>query len=180
MIKQKLPICQPSHIRRIKYLSRYKWLRCLTAHRNRRGPPWSWTLDITRSGTAKHRRHARRDRHPDRHRAHRMHHHSGIRKRWHRTSRVNRRGRPARDPSLRMRRRRGCIWWGRPEGTRHARCTSSSWPATWRHVASRCPRWMLLRHFELLRITFCFTSLTDQHCCTRIRFNWIRRILIIY
>lgn len=151
-------------IHRIKYLHRYKRLRCLTAW-DRRRPPWSWTLDVTRSRAAKDRWHTGRDRHPDRHRAHRMYHHSRIRKRWHRTSRVNWRGRPTGDPSLQMGRRRGCIRRGRPEGARHAWCISSSWPATSRrHVASRCPRRMLLRHFGLLRITFRFTSLTDQHC----------------
>lgn len=145
-----LSICRLSHAYiRNKYLRRYKRLWCLTARRDRRRPSWSWTLDVTRSGTAKDGRHAGRDRHPNRHRAHRMHHHSGVRERWHRTSRMKNRCRgPTGDPSLRMRRWRGRKRGGGPEGARHIRCISSSWPAIRRHVASGCPRRMLLRHIS--------------------------------
>lgn len=56
------------------------------------------------------------------------------------------RGTPARGPSLRMRRRRGCVRRSRPEGARRARRVHSSRPAR-RSVTPGWPRWMLLRHF---------------------------------
>lgn len=155
------------------YLRRYIRPWCLSAHRNRRGPPWPWTLDVTGSGAAEDGRHPGRDRHADRHRAHRVHHHSGVRERRHRMScGVNRcRGSAMRSPSLRMRRRRGRVRRSGSKGTRRARCVDSSWPPARRHVAPGWPRRVLLRHFELLCADFHFVPLTGSHCCKKERLS---------
>lgn len=158
-----------AHAEKRIYLRRYERPWCLTGCGGRRGPSRPRALNVTRSGTPEDGRHAGRDRHPDRHRAHRVHHHAGVRERWHGMGR-SRRSR-ARTPCLRMRRRRGRVRGRGPERTRRARrCINSSRPiARRRRGASRRPRRMLLRHFELLPTAFHFASRlgTAQHRCKK-------------
>lgn len=135
------------------YLRWYEWPWHLTTRRDRRRPSWPWTLDVTGSRAAKDRRHPGWNWHSDRYGAHRMHYYSRIDERWHRVSWMDRSRRPAVNPSLRMRRRRWCIWRSGSEGTRRTWCISSSWPITRRYMASSgWPRRMLLWHFGLFQL----------------------------
>jgi len=116
------------------YLRRYEWPWRLTTRRNRRRPSWPWTLDITGSRAAEDGRHPGWDWHSDRHRAHRMHHYSGIDEWWHRMNWMDRSRRPAVNSSLWMRRWRRRVWRSGPERTWRPWCIRSSWPTTWRHM----------------------------------------------
>lgn len=139
-------------LRKTTYLHRYKRPRRLTSYWNRRRPPGSRALYVS-CGRSKNRRHSRRNRHSNRHWAHRVPH-SSIRQGRRRMSMMNRSRWSS--SSLRMRRARGTVRRRRSILARHVR---SGRPATpWSGFSMGFRR--RLRHLWLFRSSTCRASIT--------------------